>query len=68
MINEKLIYAKIDRMAALVTFKKRQNENGILNDWRFDTHKILDLVDQTTNLITREYDINQNCMICYVLF
>jgi len=58
MINNKLVFAKINRLDALIDFRKKKNENEILNDWRFDIHKILDLVDQTSNLITREYDIN----------
>jgi len=57
MINQKLVFAKIDRLAGIVSFKKLKNENGILNEWRFDIHKILDLADHTTNLVTREYDV-----------
>jgi len=57
MITLKLIFAKIDRLGGVVSFKKPKNENGVLNDWRFDLNKILDLVDHTTNLATREYDV-----------
>jgi 26S proteasome regulatory subunit N5 len=56
-INQKLVSAKLDRVQGLVNFKQRKNENEILNDWRFDIHRILDLVDNTTNLINREYDV-----------
>ena len=58
MINNKLVFAKINRLDKNIVFKQKKNENEILNEWRFDIHKILDLVDQTTNLINREYDIN----------
>jgi 26S proteasome regulatory subunit N5 len=58
MINNKLVFAKVNRLDSLIDFRKKKNENETLNDWRFDLHKILDLVDQTSNLITREYDIN----------
>lgn len=58
MINNKLVSAKIDRPGGVINFKKLgQNENEILNNWRFDIHKILDLVDHTANLINREYDV-----------
>jgi len=56
-INQKLVVAKIDRLQGLVNFKQRKNENEVLNEWRFDIHKILDLVDHTCNLINREYDV-----------
>lgn len=56
-INNKLVAAKIDRLGGLVIFKQKKNENDVLNEWRFDIHKILDLVDNTCNLINREYDV-----------
>jgi len=56
-INHKLVLAKIDRIRGVVNFKQRKNENEVLNEWRFDIHKILDLVDNTCNLINREYDV-----------
>lgn len=57
MINNKLVNAKINRPDNVVNFKRAKNENEILNSWRGDIHKILDLVDHTANLINREYDI-----------
>lgn len=59
MINNKLCVAKIDRPAGIINLKAKQGENEVLNDWRFDIHKILDLVDYTTNLINREYDVEK---------
>lgn len=56
-INNKLVAAKIDRLRGVVIFKQKKNENDVLNEWRFDIHKILDLVDNTCNLINREYDV-----------
>jgi len=58
MINNKLVYAKINRLDGVIIFKQKKNENEFLNEWRFDVHKILDLVDSSSNLINREYDIN----------
>ncbi len=59
-INKKLIHSKIDRIQGLVYFKQKKTENDVLNEWRSDIHKILDLVDHTCNLINREYDIQIN--------
>jgi len=57
MINHKLVTARINRPDGIVSFKQKKTENEHLNEWRFDIHKILDLVDNTTNLINREYDV-----------
>jgi len=57
MINNKLVFAKINRPESIIAFKKKKNENDNLNEWRYDIHRILDLVDSTANLIGREYDI-----------
>jgi len=40
MINNKLVFAKIDRLGKVIVFKQKKNENEILNEWRFDVHKI----------------------------
>jgi len=58
--NKKLIHSKIDRIQSLVYFKHKKTENEVLNEWRSDIHKILDLVDHACNLINREYDIQIN--------
>jgi len=57
MINRKLVTARINRPDGIVNFKQKKTENETLNEWRFDIHKILDLIDNTTNLINREYDV-----------
>lgn len=48
------IYARMDRPAGLVSFIKRQDPNDVLNEWRGNVNKLLDLVESTTHLINRE--------------
>lgn len=57
MINKKLIVARIDRLHGTISFKTKKSENEVLNEWRVDIHKILDLVDSTCNLINRENEL-----------
>eukprot|EP01016_Furgasonia_blochmanni_P046461 TRINITY_DN669_c0_g2_i12.p1 TRINITY_DN669_c0_g2~~TRINITY_DN669_c0_g2_i12.p1 ORF type:complete len:479 (+),score=184.05 TRINITY_DN669_c0_g2_i12:74-1510(+) len=57
MINMKLVFARIDRVEGTAVFKKRKNENEILNEWVFDINKLVDLADKTCNLISRENDL-----------
>ena len=58
MIFDKIIFARIDRLTGIINFNKRKNENETLNEWVGDVHKILGLVDSTTNLINREYEVH----------
>eukprot|EP01017_Pseudomicrothorax_dubius_P013355 TRINITY_DN1583_c0_g1_i4.p1 TRINITY_DN1583_c0_g1~~TRINITY_DN1583_c0_g1_i4.p1 ORF type:complete len:250 (+),score=84.89 TRINITY_DN1583_c0_g1_i4:61-750(+) len=56
MINAKLVYAKIDRVSGIVDFRKKRTDHEILDEWNTDISKLLDLVDQTCNLIKRDND------------
>ncbi len=58
MIFEKVVYARIDRLTNIVTFKRRKNENEVLNEWTADVHKLLALMDSTCNLINREHEVH----------
>eukprot|EP01015_Nassula_variabilis_P009175 TRINITY_DN1726_c0_g1_i1.p1 TRINITY_DN1726_c0_g1~~TRINITY_DN1726_c0_g1_i1.p1 ORF type:complete len:431 (-),score=65.69 TRINITY_DN1726_c0_g1_i1:170-1462(-) len=57
MINIGLIFAKIDRVSGIISFRKLQNENERLNEWIFDVNKLLDIVDKTCNLISRDNEM-----------
>ena len=52
------MYARIDRLTGIVNFLPKKNENETLNEWTFDVHKLLTLVDSTCNLINREYEVH----------
>jgi len=57
MINDKVIFGKIDRMSGIINFKVKKNENEILNEWAVDINSVLHLIDQTCNLIKREEEV-----------
>jgi len=54
MINEKQIFCRIDRIEGIINFKSLKNENQVINEWSFDINHVLDLIDNTCNLIKRE--------------
>merc|ERR1712048_720252 len=53
MVTDKEIFARIIR------FKQKENENQILNAWKSDTDKLLDLVDLTCHQIHKEMVIHK---------
>jgi len=48
------IYARIDRPAGIVSFKKLRSEREMLNTWSHDVGQLLDLVDTVGHLINKE--------------
>ena len=62
MINDKLIYCKIDRVDGIITFRRKRTENESIDDWNDDVNKILSLINNTSNLIKREEEkyVDQN--------
>jgi len=41
------VYARIDRPTAIVTFRKKETAEDILNDWASDVGKLMDLVEKS---------------------
>ena len=58
MVTAAEIYARIDRLDGIVQFRKKETANSLLNDWRSDTIKLLDLVDLTCHQIHKEMMIH----------
>jgi len=48
------IYAKIDRPRGVISFRKTETPNEVLNKWGADIAALLDLVEHTVHLIQRE--------------
>lgn len=60
MVIHKRIYAKIDRIKGVVTFKKEKFVNDSLNDWNSDIKSMLRKVETTCHLIHREQVVHGN--------
>lgn len=53
LVTDKTVYARIDRPKGIVTFKAKQTNYQILNDWSGDIGKILNLVEKTSHLVSK---------------
>lgn len=54
LVVSKTIYAKIDRPARLVSFKKPTDADDVLNDWSGNMKSLLGLLERIDHLITKE--------------
>ena len=60
MVTEKELFARINRLDGIIRFKRKQTENELLNAWKADTDKLLDLVDLTCHQIHKEMVIHKS--------
>jgi 26S proteasome regulatory subunit N5 len=54
LVNTNTIYAKMDRIDAVVVFKKQLNPVDVVDQWNTGVEKITALVDRATHLIAKE--------------
>lgn len=54
LVTAKTIYAKIDRPARLVSFKKSSDADDVLNQWSGNMKSLLGLLERIDHLITKE--------------
>ncbi|KAJ1550672.1 hypothetical protein HK096_005653 [Nowakowskiella sp. JEL0078] len=47
LVTSKMIYARIDRPAGVVSFETRKEANAILNDWASNINQLLELIVKT---------------------
>lgn len=59
LVTDKSIYARIDRPAGIVDFRKKRNVNDVLNAWSGDVSKMFDLVEKTSHLVSKEYAMHE---------
>ncbi|KAJ1564728.1 hypothetical protein HK096_006576, partial [Nowakowskiella sp. JEL0078] len=53
LVTSKMIYARIDRPAGVVSFETRKEANTILNDWASNINQLLELIVKTNCRHTR---------------
>ncbi|KAG0770596.1 hypothetical protein G6F33_001046 [Rhizopus arrhizus] len=54
LVVSKTIYARIDRTAGIINFQTKKDANQILNDWSSDINSLLNLIEKTCHLISKE--------------
>lgn len=59
LINDKTVYGKIDRPKGIICFKKPMKTNQVLNVWSNDISKMLELVEKTSHLVSKEYAMHE---------
>ena len=54
LVVSKTVFARIDRLAGVVTFSPHKESNEILNEWSHNLNSLMQLLNRTTHLITKE--------------
>merc|ERR1711998_562008 len=59
LVSDGQLFAKIDRPAGIMTFKKAMKPEETLSDWASDVSSLLNLVERTCHLINKEHMIHK---------
>lgn len=59
LVSDGQLFAKIDRPAGIMTFKKMMKPEETLSDWASDVSTLLNLVERTCHLINKEHMIHK---------
>ncbi|SCU81343.1 LAME_0B06612g1_1 [Lachancea meyersii CBS 8951] len=54
LVNQGIIYAKINRPAKIVNFGKPKNSSSLLNEWSSNVDQLLEQIETIGHLITKE--------------
>lgn len=54
LVSTNSLFAKIDRPAGIISFRKAEDANSKLNEWSSDIADLLNLVEKTSQLINKE--------------
>jgi len=59
LVVNKTVEAKIDRLEGIVCFSKAKNPADLLDDWTSSISSLMNYVNKTTHLITKEEMIHK---------
>merc|ERR1712013_318230 len=59
MVTSGQVFARINRLDGVIRFKRKESENEVLNAWKADTDKLLELVDLTCHQIHKEMVVHK---------
>lgn len=54
LVNQGIIYAKVNRPAKIVNFEKPKNSSELLNEWSHNVDELLENIETIGHLITKE--------------
>ena len=59
LVVNKTVQAKIDRLEGIINFTQQKDPNDLLNDWSHNINTLMQLVNKTNHLITKEEMVHQ---------
>lgn len=60
LVVNKTVWAKVDRLAGIISFCQQKDPNQVLNDWSRNLNSLMQLVSKTTHLINKEEMIHRH--------
>jgi hypothetical protein len=54
LVASKVVFAKIDRPGGTISFQPHKEPNEILNEWSHNINSLMQLLNKTNHLITKE--------------
>ena len=55
MVNSKMLKAKMDRLDGTIDFRRESTVNETMNNYSYSVKTLLEKIEETTHMITREY-------------
>lgn len=62
LVVNKTVWAKVDRLAGVISFSQQKDPSEVLNDWSHDLNKLMQLLSKTTHLINKEEMVHKHLM------
>ena len=53
------VHAKVDRLAGIINFQEARDPSHILNDWSHNLNSLMQVVNRTMHLITKEQMVHK---------
>lgn len=63
LVVNKTVWAKVDRLAGIVSFSQQKDPNDVLNDWSHNLNSLMHLLSKTTHLINKEEMVHKHLHI-----
>lgn len=62
LVVNKTVWAKVDRLAGVISFSQQKDPSEVLNDWSHDLNSLMQLLSKTTHLINKEEMVHKHLL------
>lgn len=62
LVVNKTVWAKVDRLAGVISFSQLKDPSEVLNDWSHDLNSLMQLLSKTTHLINKEEMVHKHLL------